>query len=79
MPQVKKNLFPAALVEETIKLGQGKLSSSGALVVNTGKFTGRSPLDRFIVMDDTTKTLLIGEILTKPLMRNTSISCLRKH
>lgn len=55
MPQVKKNLFPAALVEETIKLGQGKLSSSGALVVNTGKFTGRSPLDRFIVKDEITK------------------------
>jgi len=37
----KHNLQPAALVEKTITLGQGKLSSAGALVVNTGKFTGR--------------------------------------
>jgi len=50
----QKNLQPAALVERTIKNGQGKLSSSGALVVNTGKFTGRSPKDRFIVEDDIT-------------------------
>lgn len=50
-----KNLTPAALVEHTIQKGLGKLSSSGALVINTGKFTGRSPKDRFIVKDDITK------------------------
>ena len=55
MTLIKNNLFPAALVEETIKKGQGKLSSSGALVVNTGKFTGRSPKDRFIVKDKLTE------------------------
>lgn len=52
---LKRNLQPAALVEATIRAGQGKLSSTGALVVNTGKFTGRSPKDRFIVEDDITK------------------------
>ncbi|MEO0471624.1 MAG: phosphoenolpyruvate carboxykinase (ATP), partial [Bacteroidota bacterium] len=50
----KKNLTPASLVEKTILLGQGNLSSTGALVVKTGKFTGRSPKDRFIVEDDIT-------------------------
>lgn len=49
------NLTPAALVEKTIVLGQGKLSSTGALVVSTGKFTGRSPKDRFIVKDSITE------------------------
>ncbi|RMG81743.1 MAG: phosphoenolpyruvate carboxykinase (ATP) [Bacteroidetes bacterium] len=49
------NLKPAALIEETIVLRQGKLASSGALVVNTGKFTGRSPKDRFIVKDARTE------------------------
>ncbi len=63
----KKNqkycLQPAALVEETIRLDQGKLSSSGALVINTGKFTGRSPKDRFIVKDAmTTDTVDWGDI-----------------
>ncbi len=51
----KHNLQPAALVEKTIRLGQGKLSSAGALVINTGKFTGRSPKDRFIVEDAITE------------------------
>lgn len=51
----KKNLQPAALVEQTIIKGQGQLSSTGALCVKTGKFTGRSPKDRFIVKDAITK------------------------
>lgn len=54
----RKNLTPAALVEKTITLGQGNLSSTGALVVNTGKFTGRSPKDRFIVKDDLTSDVV---------------------
>jgi len=48
------NLSPAELVEKTLLLGQGSLSEHGALAVDTGKFTGRSPKDRFIVKDDTT-------------------------
>ena len=51
----KYNLQPAALIESTIKSGQGQLSSTGALVVRTGKFTGRSPKDRFIVKDAITE------------------------
>ncbi|MEM9917995.1 MAG: phosphoenolpyruvate carboxykinase (ATP) [Bacteroidota bacterium] len=54
MTNQKHNLQPAALVESTIRQGQGKLSSTGALVVKTGKFTGRSPKDRFIVKDAVT-------------------------
>jgi len=43
------------LHRETIRTGQGKEASSGALAVNTGTFTGRSPKDRFLVKDDITK------------------------
>ncbi len=39
----------------TIEKGMGKEASSGALAVNTGEFTGRSPMDRFIVEDEITK------------------------
>lgn len=49
------NLSPADLVEKTIKQGLGVLSSTGALAVDTGEFTGRSPKDRFIVEDDITR------------------------
>ncbi len=48
------NLTPEELVEHSIKKGMGVLADSGALKINTGKFTGRSPMDRFIVKDDIT-------------------------
>ncbi|NJC27945.1 phosphoenolpyruvate carboxykinase (ATP) [Neolewinella antarctica] len=53
--QTLNNLPVAALVEATIRKGQGQLSDTGALVINTGKFTGRSPKDRYIVEDDVTR------------------------
>ncbi len=49
------NYLQMNLHAETISKGQGVESSSGALAVNTGEFTGRSPMDRFIVKDDITK------------------------
>ena len=47
--QIFRNLAPAALVEEALFNGEGTLSNTGALVVKTGKYTGRSPEDKFIV------------------------------
>jgi phosphoenolpyruvate carboxykinase (ATP) len=49
------NLSPEELAATTIKLGQGVLNDSGALCVNTGKFTGRSPKDKFTVKDAITE------------------------
>ncbi len=48
-------LTSSELHDLTIKKKQGKESSFGALAVNTGEFTGRSPMDRFIVKDNITK------------------------
>lgn len=53
--QIHYQLSPNELHEVTIEKGQGVEASSGALAVNTGEFTGRSPKDRFIVEDDITK------------------------
>lgn len=52
---IRYQLSPTDLQEITIEKGQGVATSSGALAVNTGEFTGRSPKDRFIVKDDITK------------------------
>jgi len=49
------NLSVPALVEKTLFLEQGTLTDTGALACNTGEFTGRSPKDKFVVMDETTK------------------------
>ena len=44
-----RNLSPARLIEEAVKRNDGTLSNTGALVVSTGKYTGRSPNDKFVV------------------------------
>ncbi|MEO1434594.1 MAG: phosphoenolpyruvate carboxykinase (ATP), partial [Bacteroidota bacterium] len=49
------NLSPKELTEETLRERMGELTNNGTLVIKTGKFTGRSPQDRFIVKDDYTK------------------------
>ncbi|MFD2914695.1 phosphoenolpyruvate carboxykinase (ATP) [Psychroserpens luteus] len=49
------NLSPEELQRITIEKGMGKETNNGTLAVNTGKYTGRSPQDRFIVKDDYTK------------------------
>jgi len=49
------NLSPEELSKIAVDNGQAKVTSQGAIAINTGEFTGRSPLDRFIVKDDLTK------------------------
>lgn len=59
-------LSPAALIEEALKRNEGVLAENGALAVDTGEFTGRSPKDRFIVLDSTTyNTVHWGDINIK--------------
>jgi phosphoenolpyruvate carboxykinase (ATP) len=52
---VHLNLTPAELVEQALRRGEGTLTDNGALMADTGKFTGRSPKDRFVVKDASTE------------------------
>ncbi len=49
------NLSPERLSEIAVEKGQATVTSSGAININTGEFTGRSPMDRFIVRDAITE------------------------
>lgn len=60
------NLPVPQLVEKTIALGEGVLSDTGALVIKTGEFTGRSPKDRFVVKDATTENTVDWNDINMP-------------
>ncbi len=49
------NLSPELLTQQTVDLQQGTITDMGALAVNTGKFTGRSPKDKLTVKDAKTE------------------------
>lgn len=53
---LKWNLLTGPLVEEAIRNGEGMLAKDGPLVVATGKHTGRSASDKFIVRDAETES-----------------------
>jgi phosphoenolpyruvate carboxykinase (ATP) len=46
---------PEELVQDTLRIGEGVLTDTGALAINTGEFTGRSPQDKFTVKDEVTE------------------------
>lgn len=49
--EVCRNLSAAQLVEKALERKEGQLASNGAFRATTGKFTGRSPKDKYIVRD----------------------------
>ena len=57
---------PAELIEDSILKRQGVLSDTGALCIDTGKFTGRSPKDRYIVKDAITSASVDWGAVNKP-------------
>lgn len=59
-------LSPEALHRKTLEAGMGNEAESGALAVNTGEFTGRSPEDRFIVKDSITEDEVWWGPVNKP-------------
>ena len=64
---VKWNLTSEQLQKDTVELGMGVETKNGTLAVNTGKFTGRSPQDRFLVKDDYTADKVWWGKVNKPV------------
>ena len=56
--KVHRNLHSGVLVEHAVRRGEGLLADNGALVAYTGKYTGRSPKDKFTVKDPVTAELV---------------------
>ncbi|KMW60577.1 Phosphoenolpyruvate carboxykinase [Candidatus Rhodobacter oscarellae] len=53
--QVYYNLLEPAIIEQALKRGEGTLGKGGTLLVETGKYTGRSPSDKFTVKTPATE------------------------
>src|ERR687884_1167050 len=67
LSKVHLNLSVPSLIEVAIQRKEGKLSSTGALSVKTGKFTGRSPEDRYIVDDSITHNTVDWGKVNRPI------------
>ena len=61
------NLGTAPLVEAAVERGEGKLTAHGALLVDTGKFTGRSVRDKYIVRDSATEETINWGPINQPM------------
>jgi phosphoenolpyruvate carboxykinase (ATP) len=61
------NMSPSELIEVALQNREGQLSDNGALMCDTGKFTGRAPKDRFIVEDDITKDKVWWGDINQPI------------
>jgi len=61
------NLGTAALVEHALANGEGRLAAHGPLVVDTGRFTGRSVKDKFVVRDEKTENTINWGKINQPM------------
>jgi len=67
------NLPVPHLVEKALKKKEGVLTETGALAVSTGKYTGRSPNDKFFVKEPETEAAIdwsINQATTKEVFDN---------
>ena len=60
-------LDPTQLVEHSLRRHEGTLNDTGALVIHTGAFTGRSPKDRYIIKDEHTANAIHWNDFNQPM------------
>lgn len=73
-----RNLSPTLLIEEALRRNEGVLSDTGALVVNTGKYTGRLPNDKFIVDTPAVHNRIAWGSVNRPISRDVFLALKNK-
>jgi phosphoenolpyruvate carboxykinase (ATP) len=68
------NLSTPALVETSIRRGEGLLTASGALNAMTGKRTGRSPRDKFVVEEPSSRDKIWWGRVNQPISESDSLA-----
>ena len=58
---------PAELIQDTLRIKEGTLNDTGALVINTGEFSGRCPKDKFTVKDEVTSESVHWNEFNQPI------------
>jgi phosphoenolpyruvate carboxykinase (ATP) len=64
---VHANLAPAELYEHAVRAGEGLIAADGPLVVRTGRHTGRSPRDKFVVREPSSAAKIWWGEVNQPL------------
>ena len=64
---VHTNLSTAELYERAVRGGEGIIAAAGPLVVRTGKHTGRSPKDKFIVRESSSESKIWWGEINQPI------------
>ncbi|MDY0405278.1 phosphoenolpyruvate carboxykinase (ATP) [Virgibacillus sp. 179-BFC.A HS] len=77
-PNLNENLSTARLVEKIIDTNEGILTSTGAIRATTGKYTGRSPNDKFIVKDELSSKLVDWGKVNQPIEEDVFVNLLHK-
>lgn len=74
----ERNVPLVLLIERAIKSGEGYLGMRGALMVDTGKYTGRSPKDKFLVDEPTTSSNIWWGSVNQPTSQEVFDTLFRK-
>ena len=72
------NLPSETLLEHALTRSEGRLAANGALVVRTGKFTGRSPKDKYLVREPSSESAIWWGAVNHPLSEDAFDSLLQR-
>lgn len=75
---IQVQLSVPQLVEKVLSRGEGLITSTGAVRATTGKYTGRSPKDKYIVEENTTKAKIDWGSVNQPISEEVFLNLYNK-